>query len=298
MDGLAAGRRAGDGLTTGEAMRMAPLHEDTSMERPPEVERLIDDAIRAGFEVKATGLMRQILLIGRPKGDGPNLILFSDMTAQRTDGGRPEMLRSYAAIREALGLAPGESHQDPSGREGPPAGYRAERPRMPQERPAGRSEGQEEAHTTNKCEQLCNSVSYGKPRTGEIGVEVSEWGMVTLRGTLYLTCGKCGRDLKSAKLEVEMDAYHEFPRLKYWDGIPPEEYMSFEAVGEAKVKATGRNEATDRPGRPTKKSHYFGVKATVRVRRSVSTPEGDHAEIHEKTITIAVDEQESSFEEC
>ncbi len=150
----------------------------------------------------------------------------------------------------------------------------------------------------NRCPNCEKPVLYGKPRTDQIGVEVDEWGMVTLRGTLYLTCGKCGRDLKSAKLEAESDAYLEFPSPKYWDGIPPTEYMSFEAVCEANIKTTGRNQATDRPGRPTKESQYFGVKATVRVRRSVETPEGDFAEINEKTITIAADEQESSFEEC
>ena len=157
----------------------------------------------------------------------------------------------------------------------------------------------------NRCPNCEKPVSYGKPRTDEIRVEVEEEGTVALHGSLYLTCGKCGRDLKSAKLEAEMDAYHEFPLPKVWDyevllhlGRPPDEYLSFETVGDVKVRATGRNQATDRPGRPTRNSKYFGVKATVRVRRSVSTPEGDYAEIHEKTITIAADEQESSFYDC
>jgi hypothetical protein len=150
----------------------------------------------------------------------------------------------------------------------------------------------------NLCPDCKKSVSYGKPRTDEIKVEVKEQGWMTLCGTLYLTCGKCGRDLKSAKLAAKMDAYHEFPRLKYWVGIPPDEYFSFETVGEAKVRATGRNQATDRPGRPTNESKYFGVKPTVRVCRIVGSPEGARAEINEKTITIAAEEQESSFKDC
>ncbi len=150
----------------------------------------------------------------------------------------------------------------------------------------------------NLCPSCKESVSYGKPRTDEIKVEVKEEGWMTVRGTLYLTCAECGRDLKSAELEAEMDAYHEFPRLKYWEDIPPEEYLSFETVGEAKVRATGRNQATDRPGRPTNKSKYLGVKATVRVRRVVESPEGDFAEVNEKTLTFAAEEQESSFKDC
>jgi hypothetical protein len=157
----------------------------------------------------------------------------------------------------------------------------------------------------NVCPECKKSVWYGKPRTDEIRVEVEEEGTVTLHGTLYLTCGKCGRDLKSAKLEAEMDAYHEFPLPKVWDyevllhlGRPPDEYLSFETVGDVKVRATGRNQATDRPGRPTRNSKCFGVKATVRVSRYVGSPDGIGFETHEKTITIAADEKESSFEEC
>ena len=52
----------------------------------------------------------------------------------------------------------------------------------------------------------------------EIGVEVEEDGMVTLRGYLDLTCGECGRELKSAVLEAEAELYGAFSPARPMDG--------------------------------------------------------------------------------
>jgi hypothetical protein len=99
-----------------------------------------------------------------------------------------------------------------------------------------------------RCPDCNKFVSYGEIRLDEIEVEASD-SELRLSGPIYLTCGECGTDLRTAELEETLDITDEFPE-------PSEDVvfadLEYEVTGEPDITEASRTETTDRKGKPMK----------------------------------------------
>jgi hypothetical protein len=147
-----------------------------------------------------------------------------------------------------------------------------------------------------RCQDCNKFVSYGEPNTDNLEVEL-ENGSLTLRGELTLTCGECGTDLASCSVDAEENVSDLFDRN-------PDESAGETAIDliedEPSYEPTDRTEDKDRHGKPIKNPRYakrfYGVEATVTIRRTILDRDGKEVHSEDREVTIAAEEQASSFE--
>jgi hypothetical protein len=109
-------------------------------------------------------------------------------------------------------------------------------------------------------------VSFGGLRVNEVRVEVDRQCLVTLSGTIYLTCGECGRDLMRADVSREWFSCNRFDTLEE-DDENRCKYKAIEAPElEAIEEVDGKRQSFQRFDGEKKK---YGVQAHVLVKRNL-----------------------------
>ncbi len=152
-----------------------------------------------------------------------------------------------------------------------------------------------------RCPDCQKFVSYGDAETSEIEVEINDTELA-MNGTLYLTCGDCGTNLKSVELASETTIEEEvFPATP--DSFDEEnDIVEYEIDGTPDIEPTSRSETKDRKGKPIKSPRYwktfYGASASIDVARVITDKDGNEKARDTTTFTIEAEEQASAFEEC
>jgi hypothetical protein len=146
-----------------------------------------------------------------------------------------------------------------------------------------------------RCPDCNKFVSYGEPNTENLEVEL-ENGSLRMSGELMLTCGECGTNLASCFVDAEENVSDLFERN-------PDESAGETAEdlieGEPSYEPTDRTEDNDRHGKPIKNPRYakrfYGVEATVTIRRTILDRDGKEVHSEDQEHTIGTEEQASAF---